>query len=221
MLVGKQNVSFGKALLIIPDTIKLYQTGGKIPDGYLAGPRLLLGYVVLALVVVSVLALGRRIPPVMVGIVLLATAALFPPRPFLLPGIRFASRCARCPKPRGPPGAGIFDRLAIHGGHRRAVGICVSLAAAFSIAQIAAGQPAPAPILGQLGTSGVVGTRLIVAPRWLGADLVADRVRGDHRLLRAQTGSLSRLPHVAVTMGWLERIARMPLSAPPHGHPSR
>ena len=41
--------------------------GGKLPDGFLAGPRSLIGYAVLVLVVVSVLALGRRIPPVMVG----------------------------------------------------------------------------------------------------------------------------------------------------------
>jgi hypothetical protein len=43
-----------------------------------AGPRSLIGYAVLVLVVVSILALGRRIPPVMVGIALLPTAFLFP-----------------------------------------------------------------------------------------------------------------------------------------------
>ena len=48
-------------------------------DGFLAGPRSLIGYAVLALVVVSLLALRRRIAPVKVGIVLLATASLFPP----------------------------------------------------------------------------------------------------------------------------------------------
>ena len=100
MLVTMQNVSFGRGLLLFPDTEKLKQTGGKIPDGFLAGPRSLIGYAVLVLVVVSVLALGQRITPVMVGIVLVATATLFPLWPMLLPGIRFASRCARCSGPR-------------------------------------------------------------------------------------------------------------------------
>jgi hypothetical protein len=39
--------------------------------------------------------------------------------------------------PDGPAGTGIFDRHATVGGRRRAVGICVSLAAAVSIVQIA------------------------------------------------------------------------------------
>ena len=76
--ISPDNVSFGKGLLLIPDAIKAQATGGKIPDGFLDGPRLLIGYGVLVLVVVAVLVLGRRIPPVMVGIALLATASLFP-----------------------------------------------------------------------------------------------------------------------------------------------
>ena len=79
-LVDSSNVAFGKALLVIPDTLKASQTGGQIPDGFLAGPRSLIGYAILVLIVVCVLALGRRIPPVMVGIVLLATATFFPPK---------------------------------------------------------------------------------------------------------------------------------------------
>jgi hypothetical protein len=96
----------------------------------------------------------------MVGIVLLAAATLFPPQTnhyylvFVLPIAALVVR-----DPDGPPGSGIFDRLATVGGRRRAVGICVSLAAALSIAQIAAGPPLPSPILGQLGE--VVGTRFI------------------------------------------------------------
>jgi hypothetical protein len=164
-LVDPSNVSFGRALLLIPDAVKAYQTGGKIPDGFLAGPRSVIGYAILVLVVVSVLALGRRIPPVMVGIVLLAIAALFPPQVhyyylvFVLPVAALVVR-----NPDGPPGAGIFDSLATLGGRRRAVGICVSLAAALTIAQVAI----PAllvrePIFGQLGARGVIGTTLIVS----------------------------------------------------------
>jgi hypothetical protein len=164
-LVDSSNVAYGKALLVIPDTLKASQTGGQIPDGFLAGPRSLIGYAILVLVVVCVLALGRRIPPVMVGIVLLATATFFPPQVhyyylvFVLPVAALVAR-----DPGGPPGAGIFDSLGAHGDRRRAVGIWVSLATAFSIAQIAI----PVlllriPIFGQLGAKGVVGTTLIVS----------------------------------------------------------
>jgi hypothetical protein len=164
-LVDLSNVSFGRALFLIPDAVKATQTGGNIPDGFLAGPRSLIGYVILVVVVVSVLALGRRVPPVMVGIVLLASAALFPPQvhyyylAFVLPVAALVARY-----PGAPPGAGIFDSLAAHGDCRRAAGICVSLAAALTIAQVAI----PVlllhiPIFGQLGAKGVIGTRLIVS----------------------------------------------------------
>jgi Glycosyltransferase family 87 len=164
-LVSPQNASFGKALLLIPDGIKASQTGGKLPDGFLLGPRSLIGYAVLVLVVVAVLALGRRIPPILVGIVLLATAALCPPYAnyyylvFVLP---IAAVMAR--DPEGPPGAGVFEQLAKHGGRRRAVGICLCLAVALSIAQIAI--PSPpfyASIYGQMGVRGAIGTTPIVA----------------------------------------------------------
>ncbi|MGD1237808.1 glycosyltransferase family 87 protein [Mycobacterium seoulense] len=135
-LLTPMNVSFGRGLLFIPDLFWVFLTG-KFPEG-LFGLRRLIGYAVLVFVVVSVLALGRRIAPVMVGIVLLATAALFPPLTsfyylvFVLPVGALVVR-----DPGGLPGSGIFDRLATHGARRRGVGICVSLAAAFSIAQIA------------------------------------------------------------------------------------
>lgn len=164
-LQDQRNLSFARALLLIPDNVKAYQTGGKIPDGFLAGPRSLLGYAVLVLIVVSILALGQRIPPFMVGIVLLATATLFPAFAnfyyliFVLPVAAFVAR-----DPDGPPGTGIFDRLANQGGRRRAVGICVSLAVALSIAQIALPiQQMSAPIYAQLGAQGIIGTTPIVA----------------------------------------------------------
>ncbi|MCV7092373.1 glycosyltransferase family 87 protein [Mycobacterium interjectum] len=137
-LVANSNVSFGKAFLMVPDGIKARETGGTVPEGFLAGPRSMIGYVVVVVVVVSVLALGRRIPPVMVGIVLVATASLFPALTnpyyliFVLPVAALVVR-----DPGGPPGTGIFDGPATDGGHRRVVGICVSLAAALCIAQIA------------------------------------------------------------------------------------
>ena len=162
-LPDTRNVSFGRALLLIPDSIKSYQTG-KIPDGFLAGPRSLIGYAVLIVVVISLIAVGRRIPPVMVGIALLATATLFPPYTsfyylvFVLPIAALVVR-----DPDGRPGAGIFDRLAAHGDRRRAVGVSVSLAAALSIAQVALpSQPVHLSSFGQLGVKGVVGDTLVV-----------------------------------------------------------
>lgn len=148
--------------MLVPDNIKLFQTGG-IPDGFLARPRMMIGYVIVLVVVGAVVALGPRIPPVMVGVVLLATAALFPPKVsvyYLIFALPVAALVVR--DPDAPFGIGIFERLAVEDGRRRrAVGICVSLAAALSIAQIALGQPAAAPIIsGPLGVE--VGTRLIV-----------------------------------------------------------
>ncbi len=165
-LVVHFNVSFAKGLLLIPDGIKARDTGGTIPDGFLAAPRSLIGYAVVVLVVVCVLALGRRIPPVMVGIVLLATAALFPALSlpyylvFVLPVAALVAR-----DPDGPPGTGIFDRPATVGGRRRAVGICVSLAAALCIAHIALpSPPIHADIAGQvqMGTTGIVDRAVVL-----------------------------------------------------------
>jgi hypothetical protein len=135
-LVGMYNVSFAKAVLFIPDEL-IRQRLGHVPDGFLAGPRSLIGAAVLVVVVVCVLTLGRRIPPVMVGIALLPTASLFPALThhyYLVFALPIAALVAR--DPDGPRGSGIFDRLAALGERRRAVGICVSLAAALSIAQV-------------------------------------------------------------------------------------
>jgi hypothetical protein len=168
LAVGFRNVAFGRALLLIPDGIKAAQTGGKIPDGFLAGPRSVAGYAVLVVIVVSVLALGRRIPPVLTGIMLLTSASLFPALVFhyyLVFVLPIAAVVIR--DPESPPGAGIFDQLATYGGRRRAVGSCVSLAVALSIAQVALpGKPTPEPVYGQVlghpGVVGVIGTRPLV-----------------------------------------------------------
>ncbi len=137
MLVGINNVSFANGVLLIPDQIMRMKLG-YVPPGFLVGARSLIGSAVLVVVVVCVLALGRRIPPVMVGIALLSTASLFPAMTgryylvFVLPVAALAAR-----DPDGPPGSGIFDRLVVPGDRRRAVGVWVSLAAALTIAQIA------------------------------------------------------------------------------------
>lgn len=145
-----------------------------MPEGFLAGPRAVIGYVLLVLVVASVLALGRRIPPVMAGIVLLAAASLFPAvsgRYYLVFALPVAALVVRYPD--GPSGIGIFDRHEVVGGRRRLVGICTSLAAALSIAQIALpGYPIQVRILGPTGefwTTAilVVTTVLIASLLWL------------------------------------------------------
>jgi hypothetical protein len=73
------NVSFQKGLLALPDAIAAHNAGGILPTGFLAGPRGVIGYVALVVVGICVLALGRRIPPFMVGVLLLVTASLCPP----------------------------------------------------------------------------------------------------------------------------------------------
>jgi hypothetical protein len=153
---------------LIPDGIKAAQTGGKIPGDFLAGPRSLAGYAVLVIIVVSVVALGPRIPLALTGIMLLASAALFPSLVFhyyLVFVLPVAALLIR--DPDGPAGAGIFDRLAAREGRRRAVGICVSLAVALSITQVALpGRPFSEPVYGQIfgepGFIGVIGSRPLV-----------------------------------------------------------
>ncbi|OBI26227.1 hypothetical protein A5709_07490 [Mycobacterium sp. E1386] len=159
-----RNVSFGRALLLLPDMVKAIQTGGKIPDGFLAGPRSLIGYAVLALIAVSLLALGRRIPPVLAGVVLLAAAVLCTPQTnyyYLAFALPVAAVTVR--DPDGPPGAGLFDQLAVCSGRRRAVGISVTLAAALTVAQTALPGPiGQIPVYGQHGANGVIGSVTIV-----------------------------------------------------------
>jgi hypothetical protein len=157
-----QNQSFAKGLLFFPDMISLWL--GRPPpvfDGFLE----LVGYVVLVVVVGCILALGRRIPPVMMGIALLATASLFPGlswRYYLVFALPVAAVVVR--DPDGPPGSGIFDRFGIRGDRHRAVGICVSLAAALSIAHIALSLP----FVGQYDTTRFVPTTAGLAPLlWL------------------------------------------------------
>lgn len=154
------NVSFGRAVLVIPDSIAALRHGGTIPDGFLLGVRSLAGYGVLIVVAICLLVLGRRVSPVMAGIAMLATASLFPPlsQPYYLV---FALPVAALivHDPDGPPATGIFDRLESSGGRRRVMGISITVAAALSLAQIALPSPSVrVPIVGQLGLPGVVVT---------------------------------------------------------------
>jgi hypothetical protein len=169
-LLWLQNASFGRGIFFIPDMIAIRKRGS-LPSGFLDGPRSMIGYVVLVVVVVCVLALGRRIPPVMVGIALLSTAALFPSlsyRYYLVFALPFAALVAR--DPDGPPGSGMFDRPDVLGDRRRALGICLIMATALSIAQIALPlPPVQVDIPGQMGVRGVIGTTPVVPST---ADLV-------------------------------------------------
>ncbi|MCV7312346.1 hypothetical protein [Mycobacterium paraffinicum] len=45
-LVDPSDVSFGRGLLLAPDAVEAARTGGRIPDGFLAGTRSLVGYVI-------------------------------------------------------------------------------------------------------------------------------------------------------------------------------
>jgi hypothetical protein len=173
--IANFNVSFAKGLLSLPDSIKAQEAGGKVPDGFLAAPRSMIGYAVLLLVVVSILILGRRIAPVMAGIVLLATASLFAALSlpyYLVFALPVAALVVR--DPDGPPGTGIFDRLAATGDRRRAVGVLVSFAAALSIAQVALpSAPVTAgDITGQMGTLGTVDPRMVVVTTVLFASVL-------------------------------------------------
>ncbi|OBI93915.1 hypothetical protein A9X00_13630 [Mycobacterium sp. 1245805.9] len=174
LLFSGRNVSFSRAVLLIPDNIKASQTGGKVPEDFLLGPRSAIGYVVLLAVVVSVLALGRRVPPVMVGIVLLVTATLFPPQTlyyYLVCVLPVAALVAR--DPDGPPGGGLFDRFAKLGDRRRMVGLSVSLAAALSVAQIVLPAPISTVEVPGVGTRTVTGTTMFLIPvLWLVACVV-------------------------------------------------
>jgi hypothetical protein len=136
-LTGINNVSFASGVLLIPDHIMRMKMSF-VPPEFLAGPRSVIGNVVLVVVALGAVLLGRRIPPVMAGVVLLACAALFPAasgRYYLVFALAVAALIVR--DPEGTPGEGIFDRLAHLGDRRRWVGAWLSLACAITIAQIA------------------------------------------------------------------------------------
>lgn len=169
-LVEPSNVSFARGILLVPDMLVFLANGGKLSGDFLAVPRSVIGYMVLIVIVVAVLALGRRMPPVMAGILLLTAASLFPAvsnRYYLVFVLPIAAVIVR--DPLGPRASGIFDRLASLSDRRRAVGICVSLAAALTIAQVALPHPPiPVPLPGDAGTTLMVFSTAMMAPiLWL------------------------------------------------------
>jgi hypothetical protein len=162
------NVSFANGLIYSLRHAIEPVAGERIAEGFLNRGGSLVGYAVLVVVVGCVVALGRRIDPVMAGIALLATASLFPGVSysyylvFVLPVAALVAR-----DPDGPPGSGIFDGLAALGDRRRAVGISVSLSAALSIAQIALPYT-PQRMEALIGTPTMVPTTALLAPlAWL------------------------------------------------------
>ena len=194
-LTGLENVSFGRALLAIPDAIAALHNGGKVPDGYLLGPRLLAGYAVVIVVTGSLLALGRRIPPVMAGTVLLATASLFPAMTngyylvFVLPIAAVVVR-----DPDGPPGS--RDLRSIRR-PRRSTSRSWYLRECCHGADHRADLPAqPAHPWADQGADGGPRDRRLYAGRRhhcdLDAILVADCVRDNPRRVRAKANSLTR-----------------------------
>ncbi|WP_158220783.1 glycosyltransferase family 87 protein [Mycobacterium lehmannii] len=211
--VSLRNVSLGRAIFFVPDAYVFLTTGGEMPDGFLMGPRSLFGWAVLLVVVVAVVVLGRRIPPVMAGIVLLATVAFFPTGVYyyyLVLVLPIAALIVRDPKASAE--SGIFDSLAVRDRPRRVVGTALALATALSIAQFAIpGIVVDAPIFGQLGARGVVGstpiayvTSVIFVPfLWLSAiiALVVSFSRQPVRHHESEDGPLAEEPSDTNVLG--------------------
>ncbi len=100
-------------------------------------------------------------PPVMVGIVLLATCLLPADVAFYCLVFRLANRCTGSPRPQQPPGAGIFDQLAAHGTPPR-LSASAYLAVALSIVSVAVPEPSHSALTRSMAEAkGVVGTILV------------------------------------------------------------
>lgn len=130
------NVALPNAILIIPYAIAFAVRGA--PVEFPASVHSLAGIAFLLIVVASLIYLGRRVPPVLAGMVLLATASLVPAvsnRYYLIFALPIAALVVR--DPDGPIASGLFDGLRNLGMYRRSVGVCVSVASALTLAQIA------------------------------------------------------------------------------------
>lgn len=137
--MNRYNASFVKGIFLIPDALKAQGNNGVAPQDYLGEARTLIGFAIPAIIVIGLLVLGKRIPPLMVGLVLLPTAALFPietVRYYLVFALPIAALIIR--DPNGDGDAGIFDKC-LDGG--RKIGKLLSVATAATIAQI----PLPFP----------------------------------------------------------------------------
>lgn len=145
-LLSNVNVALPNAILAIPYAIAAVMRGER-PPGFPSIVHTLTGLGFLAFVVISLVVLGRRVPPLMAGVVLFATASLVPSvsnRYYLIFALPIAALVAR--DPGGAPGTGLFDRFQKLDIYRRNVGRWVSISAALSIAQIAI--PAPSSTYG-------------------------------------------------------------------------
>ncbi|EHB56242.1 hypothetical protein MycrhDRAFT_3436 [Mycolicibacterium rhodesiae JS60] len=167
---AESNVSFANGVILpLRKVIRAAVGRDGISDASFDSAGGLVGYGILVAVVASVVILGRRIDPVMAGIVLLATASLFPAATngyYLVFVLAVAALVVR--DPDGPPQSGIFDRLAAFGDRRRTVGICVSLAVAVSIVQIALPFPPPRQVTNIDGSAMFVHNTLLLTPlAWL------------------------------------------------------
>lgn len=159
------NTSFANGLIFATRTTYRAVVGDGVPEDLIYQAGTVVGYAILFVVVGSVVILGRRIDPLMAGIALLATASLFPAvsyKYYLVFALPIAALVVR--DPAGPPGSGIFDRLAVSGDPRRAAGVCVAMSVVLSIVEI----PLLGPlkewlIVGQMGaTTGAIGSTTVV-----------------------------------------------------------
>lgn len=139
MLFSPLNVSFAKGLLLIPNGIEARREGGILPIGYLATLYPIIGLGIPIIFIGWLIFLGRRIPSLMAGIVLLATASLSPViavHYYLVFALPVAAVILRDPK--GPVGSGVFDRVR---SPRKAVAMWTSFATAICVALV----PLPVP----------------------------------------------------------------------------
>jgi hypothetical protein len=156
------DVSFRHGILAIPEYFATGTVDGRLAAEVLARPWSMVGYAVLIAVALSILILGRRIPPVLAGVALLSAVSLFPTvtyRYYLVFAIPIVALVVR--DPDGAPGRGIFDRPGAIGGRRRAVFLLIAAAAAVGVAQV------PIPLPADYGR-GLVPTSALLAPLlWL------------------------------------------------------
>lgn len=137
--MNRYNASFVKGIFLIPDALKAQENSGVAPEDYLGEMRTVVGFAIPTIIAITLLVLGKRTPPLMAGIVLLPTAALFPietVRYYLVFALPIAALIIR--DPNGDGYAGIFDKR-LDGG--RKIGKLLSVATAATIAQI----PLPFP----------------------------------------------------------------------------
>lgn len=144
----RYNVSFIKGIFLLPDALAANKTGGVLPADYLNYGRLSVGFGITILILLCLLLLGRRIPPMIAGITLLATASLFvnvSHNYYLIFAIPIAALIMR--DPQGFPGSGSLDTISKS--HRIAV-FLISISTSASIAQI----PLPLPVAVKAYTAG-------------------------------------------------------------------